>query len=73
MMFSAIVGLAILGLGFAIVVIEISDPEADTGLLAHTLTGMVAGILGALLGLIAGRGAAVDDLHKRPDDESNGL
>lgn len=69
--FSFVVGLVILGLGTAIVVVEIVEPESDTGVLANTLTAMVVGILGALLGLLANRSGA--DLHRRPDGDENGV
>ena len=77
MMFACIIAIVILGLGTVIVFLEVRDPETDTALLSHTLMGLVSGILGALLGLVAGRGSVNGggnaDLHKRPDDTSNGL
>jgi hypothetical protein len=36
-------------------VVESKNPEADTGVIANTLSTLVSGILGALLGLIAGK------------------
>ena len=63
---AAVVGLAVLGLGAAIVVVEIVNPEADTGRALDVLGTMVSAIFGALLGLIA-RGSR--DLSRRPDED----
>lgn len=73
--FTFVVAFSLVGLGTMIVVVEMRNPEADTGLIANTLMSLVAGILGALLGLIAGRSDAVDDLHRKPtggDDQLHG-
>ena len=73
--FTGIVAFMIVGLGIMIIVVEVKNPEADTGLIANTLMSLVSGILGALLGLIAGKSSAVsgspDDLHKRPDGKED--
>jgi hypothetical protein len=69
--FTLIVTVAICGLGAAIVVVEVRDPTADTALLANTLMSLVSGILGALLGLIAGRSTSSDQLERRPKDEDD--
>ena len=71
--FTFIVTFFIVGLGILIVVVESRDPEADTGIIANTLASLVSGILGALLGLIAGRSSAVNDLHQRPSGEKDDL
>jgi uncharacterized membrane protein HdeD (DUF308 family) len=75
--FTFIVAFMIIGLGVMIIIVEVNHPEADTGLIANTLMSLVSGILGALLGLIAGKSSAVsgspDDLHKRPDDTEDKL
>ena len=71
--FTFIVAFMIMGLGVMIIVVEVKSPEADTGLIANTLMSLVSGILGALLGLIAGKSSAtgstttVDKITKRPD------
>ena len=51
--FAFVIGVAVLGLGAAIVVVEIWNPEADTGPALNVLGTLVSAILGALLGLIA--------------------
>ena len=75
--FTFVVGLSILGLGFLIIYAEINNPETDTSLIANTLMSLISGILGALLGLIAGKSSSVSgggsDLHTRPDGEKNGV
>ena len=63
---AAVVGVAVLGLGAAIVVVEIANPEADTGAALNVLGTLVSAIFGALLGLIA-RGSAT--LSRRPEQD----
>ena len=65
LVFTFVVGMIIVGLSFMIVFVELRDPEADTAVLANTLMSLVSGILGALLGLIAGRSST--GLNRRPD------
>jgi energy-converting hydrogenase Eha subunit A len=38
-----------------VIIIELNDPSADTSGIVGSLSAMITGILGALLGLIAGR------------------
>lgn len=38
-----------------VIVIELNDPTSDTSGLVNSLSAMITGVLGALLGLIAGR------------------
>lgn len=70
--FTFVVAISITGLGFLIVYVELKNPAADTGLIANTLMSLISGILGALLGLIAGKSSVVsgkgNDLHERPDE-----
>ena len=77
MVFTFIVAFMIVGLGIMIIVVEVRSPEADTGLIANTLMSLVSGILGALLGLIAGKssnaGSTGSDLSRRPDGTSDDL
>jgi len=65
LVFTFVVAFAICGLGVLIVIVESNNPEADTGVIANTLSTLVSGILGALLGLIAGR--QTSDLAQKPD------
>jgi hypothetical protein len=69
--FTFVVAISIMGLGFLIIWVEFRNPEADTALIANTLMSLISGILGALLGLIAGKSSTVtggvNDLHERPD------
>lgn len=69
LVFTFVVAFMIVGLGCMILVVEVNNPEADTGLIANTLMSLVSGILGALLGLIAGKasGGQSNELHQRPD------
>jgi len=81
--FTFIVAFMIVGLGVMIMVVEFVHPESDTGLIANTLMSLVSGILGALLGIIAGKSAANglsggdggigSDLGRRPDGSEGDL
>ncbi len=66
--FTFVVAFFIVGLGLIIIWVEVKSPESDTGVLANTLGTLVSGILGALLGLIAGKGSS-GTLSDRPSDE----
>lgn len=72
-MFASVVAFMIALLGSLIAFLEIRDPETDTGDMTKSLLSVVSLILGALLGLLAGKSQAVNDLHKRPDDTENGI
>lgn len=74
LVFVFIVAFTLIGLGVIILVVEVKHPEADTALLVNTMMSLVSGILGALLGLIAGKSntpggsaALASDLDRRPD------
>ena len=67
LVFTFVVAFAICGLGVLIVVVESRNPEADTGVIANTLSTLVSGILGALLGLIAGKSSTFGDKSKDDD------
>ena len=73
LVFTFVVAFAIVGLSVMILIVEVKNPEADTGLIANTLMTLVGGILGALLGLIAGKSDAMGDLHHRPGGGENGM
>lgn len=73
MTFTFVIGFFIIGLGVLICFIEVRNPEADTGVLANTLATLVSGILGALLGLLAGKASTGSDLHTRPTGDADGL
>ena len=67
MVFTFVVGFMIVGLSVLILLVEVRNPAADTGIIANTLMSLVSGILGALLGLIAGKSSSTTDLNRRPD------
>ena len=64
--FTFIVGFTLIMTGVTVAIIEIKNPASDTDTIVQSLISLISGILGALLGLIAGKTAAVDDLAKRP-------
>lgn len=66
MVFTFVVGFMIVGLSVLILIVEVKNPAADTGIIANTLMSLVSGILGALLGLIAGKSSG-NTLNQRPD------
>jgi multidrug resistance efflux pump len=53
--FTFVVAFMVVGIGIMIIIVEMRNPEADTALVASTLMNIVSGIVGALLGLIAGK------------------
>lgn len=53
--FTVVVGLTILFTGATIAIMEIANPETDTSQVVDSLTAIITTILGALLGLIAGK------------------
>jgi hypothetical protein len=70
LVFVFIVAFTLVGLGVIILVVEVKHPEADTALLINTMMSLVSGILGALLGLIAGKATilgSTEDLGKVPE------
>ena len=66
--FTVTVSVTLLLTGGTIAIIEILNPDSDTSNASATLLNVVSGIIGALLGLLAGKvesGGSV--LSKRPD------
>lgn len=70
LVFTGVVAFFLIGLGIMVVLVEINNPETDTSLVANTLMSLVSGILGALLGLIAGKADAMQELDRRPGDKN---
>ena len=72
--FTFVVCFSLLLAGIAIAIVEIKDPAADTETITQSLISLISGILGALLGLIAGKTVAVSNLDVRPGaDEPHDL
>ena len=69
LIFTFVVAFAICGLGVLIVIVEANNPEADTGVIANTLSTLVSGILGALLGLIAGKSQSASGFGSKSKDD----
>lgn len=55
LVFTFVVAFMLMGVGTMIIVVEMRNPQADTALVASTLMNIVSGVVGALLGLIAGK------------------
>jgi len=66
--FTFVVAFSIMATAGVVVVAEVRDPEVDTSTIVQALLTLISGILGALLGLRAGRASGGTDLHRRPDD-----
>jgi hypothetical protein len=66
--FTFVVAFSIMATAGVVVVAEVRDPEVDTSTIVQALLTLISGILGALLGLLAGRASGGTDLHRRPDD-----
>jgi hypothetical protein len=67
--FTFVVAFSILAIGATVAIVEIRDPEADTSSVVQALLSLISGIMGALLGLIAGRTSASSQLEHRPGDD----
>jgi len=61
-----VVAFAIMATGALVAILEIRDPSIDTVGITNSLMSVIAGILSALLGLLAGKGAIGSDLDQRP-------
>ena len=59
--------------GAMVAFIEIRDPEADTSDIVRTLFTAINIILGALLGLLAGKSESIEKLGRRPDQTEDDL
>ena len=74
LMFTLVVGASLLGLGGIIAIIEIRDPATDTSAAVQSLVSVLSGIIGALLGLLAGKAERLSSLTSRPEErEREGL
>ena len=67
--FTFVVGFSLIMTGTVIAIIEIKNPEIDTETITQSLISLISGILGALLGLIAGKTITTSELSKRPGDD----
>jgi hypothetical protein len=65
--FTFVVAATVLVTGGAVAVVEILDPTVDTSRIVDTLSSVISGMLGALLGLLAGKSDALSELGHRPD------
>jgi len=68
LMLTGTICLALLFTGAAVAVIEIVHPESDTTAVISSMTDILSMILGALLGLLAGRSERSAGLHHKPAD-----
>jgi UPF0716 family protein affecting phage T7 exclusion len=66
--FTFIVGFSLLATGATIAIIEIRNPTADTDAANETLFTAITIVLGALLGLLAGKSSSMSELGKRPGE-----
>jgi len=72
--FTLVVGASLLGLGGIIAIIEIRDPATDTSAAVQSLVSVLSGIIGALVGLLAGKAERLSSLTSRPEErEREGL
>lgn len=67
------VAFVLVGTTVTIAVVEIRNPKADTATSVQSLVSIISGILGALLGLLAGKTETVQGLDTRPDGTDSGL
>jgi hypothetical protein len=68
LIFTLVVAFSLVATGFWVAFIEIRNPEADTDSAVDVLFTTPTVILGALLGLLAGKSEGVSELSDRPDN-----
>ncbi len=64
-----LVGVVIVSTAATIAFVEIRDPETDSATAVQWLFGLTGTLVGALLGLLAGRSRFTEELSKRHDEE----
>jgi hypothetical protein len=67
--FTLVISLSVIGTGLTVTIVKIKDPNADVSVAVSSLTSVIASILAALLGLVAGKSEALNSTQKRPDEE----
>lgn len=72
LMFSITVSAALICTGGLVAILELKDPANNTDDLVRALTSMTAGMLGALLGLLAGKSESMG-LGSRPDGKPDSV
>ena len=65
---TTVIAVSIMAIGATIAIVEIRDPDVDTSAAAQSLLTLISGIVGALLGLLAGRSDVTRDLSERPEE-----
>lgn len=66
--FTFVVGFSLIMTGVVVAIVEIRNPEADTSTIVQSLISLISGILGALLGLIAGKNSSSSSTLGNPED-----
>ena len=67
--FTAVVCFTLVMTGVIVAIVEVRDPTTDTDTIVQSLISLISGILGALLGLIAGKTTAAQELSIRPGND----
>lgn len=67
--FTAVIAIAVLGIGATVAFVKIRDPAADVSTAVSSLTSVVASILAALLGLVAGKSETLGSTRQRPGED----
>jgi uncharacterized metal-binding protein len=66
LVFTLVIASAIIMVGATVAWIEIKEPARDTTSAVQALFSLMSGIVGALLGLLAGKSESVSGLGSRP-------
>jgi hypothetical protein len=67
--FTFVVAFSLMATGATIAIIEIRDPDTDTDSATEILFTAITIVIGALLGLLAGKPANTSELSKRPGED----
>lgn len=73
LVFTFTVSFVLTGSITVVAIVEIFNPETDTAGAAQTIVTLISGIIGALLGLIAGKSQATQNLNVRANGTESDL
>ena len=67
--FTGVIAFMVVFTGITVAIVKIKDPNADTDTAVASLTSVVASILAALLGLVAGKSESLTSTRQRVGED----
>ena len=68
-MLTACVGFAIVSLTFALIFVQIRDPETEPSAITATLISLISAMLGTLFGILISKGQRINRRPEKKEDE----